>query len=565
MVYICIPSRDEDRTIGVLLWKVRDVMQELGRDYRVLVFDDGSTDDTGPLLNSYKRFLPLTVMGRKRPVGYAAAVEHLLRAAAGRARYPKRDAVVVMQGDFTEQPGDLSGLVKTFEGGADIVAGQPADDAFGASGEDGPPWKVRLARKLGVALLGRAGGAEASSGDPLCGFRAYRTVVVRKALDACREDPLLTRSGWAANAELLAKLAPFARRIARAPVTMRYDIRWRRTRVRVLSTVAEILRLRRTSRGASAGQGRKVAAARRAALALAAPWVVAGGWPAGDALAQNGTNARPALLLDSLAKPSLSVAKLPFELGENLKYKVKAMIFNVGEGRMTVARIDTVHNVPAYAAEWHIRGGFLGYRIDSKFYSWMDTETLVSRRFLKDQHEGGRKRYREYDFFPEERRWHRLDYDTTATLPTSLPLDDVSFVYYARTLPLVVGETYTLNRYFKEEGNPVVIKVLRKDRRKVGAGEFNTIVVQPSIRTRGLFSEGGHAEIHFSDDERRLIVYMKVDLPVAGTLSLHLEEIGNAPPAVGDSAAAASESASATCADAPGGQDGREAGARNRR
>ncbi len=210
-----------------------------------------------------------------------------------------------------------------------------------------------------------------------------------------------------------------------------------------------------------------------------------------------------------------------------MKYKVKAGVFSIGEARMTVARIDTIHNVPVYAAEWHIQGGVPMYRMDSKFQTWMDTETLVSRRFIKDQHEGGRRRYREFEFFPEERRWHRIDYDSTGTLPTSFPLDDISFVYFARTLPLDVGKIYTFNRYYKDEGNPVVLEVLRKDRRKVGAGEFNTIVVRPVIRTRGFFSEGGEAEIHFSDDERRLLVYMKTRLP-GMNLTLHLEEIEDA-------------------------------------
>lgn len=553
--YICIPTRDEDRTVGVLLWKIRDVMQELGRDYRVLVFDDGSKDGTRSLLNKYKRLLPLTILGRRRPAGYAAAVEQLLRAVVARTQYPKRDAVVVMQGDFTDHPGDLDALIKAFEGGADIVAGKPEPDAPGDSGDARAPWNVRLARKLGAAVLGREQPSEGASGDPFCGYRVYRAVVVEKALEACGAGALLARSGWAADAELLAKLTPFARRVAEAPVGVRYDIRWRRSRVRLLPTVAEIFRLRRAARATRA--------LRSAALAVAAALLCAAACPADGAFAQNGDNGTPKLLLDSLATPSRSVGAVPFELGEDLRYKVKVMVFTAGEGRMTVARIDTVHNVPAYAAEWHIQGGFLGYRIDSKFYSWMDEETLVSRRFLKDQHEGGKARYREYDFFPEERRWHRIDYDTTATLPTSLPLDDVSFVYYARTLPLVVGETYTLNRYFKEEGNPVVIKVLRKDRREVGAGTFNTIVVQPTIRTRGLFSQGGQAEIHFSDDERRLIVYMKINLPLVGTLSLHLEEIGHAAP--GGDAGAVGDAGTVGDAGAPSRHAGYETGGRNRR
>ena len=230
------------------------------------------------------------------------------------------------------------------------------------------------------------------------------------------------------------------------------------------------------------------------------------------------------LVLDSLAPQDNRIDHIPFGPGERLRYKVKVGIFSVGQGTMTVGPMDTVGGFPTYFAEWHIKGGVPFYSMDSWFRTWMDAETLVSRRFVKDQHEGGRKRYREFELFPEQRQWHRIDHDTTGTLPTSLPLDDISFVYFARTLPLEVGDRYSFNRFYKDEGNPVVLEVVRKDEREVPAGRFRTIVVRPTIQTRGLFGEGGEAEIHFSDDERRLIVYMKSRLP-GMNLTLHLEEI----------------------------------------
>ncbi len=111
-------------------------------------------------------------------------------------------------------------------------------------------------------------------------------------------------------------------------------------------------------------------------------------------------------------------------------------------------------------------------------------------------------------------------------MPSDRPLDDVSFLYLVRTLPLNVGDTYTFNDYFKEDGNPVVVKVVRKDHRKEDAGEFDTIVVEPIIKTSRLFGEGGHAELHFTDDARRILVYMKADMPrVPGSLTLHLQSI----------------------------------------
>ena len=44
MIYVCIPAHNEASTIGVLLWKIRKVMLEFGREYEVLILDDASTD-----------------------------------------------------------------------------------------------------------------------------------------------------------------------------------------------------------------------------------------------------------------------------------------------------------------------------------------------------------------------------------------------------------------------------------------------------------------------------------------------------------------------------------------
>ena len=239
MIHICIPCRDEDRTVGVLLWKIREVMRELGRDFQVFVLDDGSRDETGALLEKYRRVMPLTILTESRPVGYGRALERLLRVVAGGTRYPRRDAIVTMQADFTEHPEHLRALIRTFEGGADIVACEVAPS------RGRPPLAVRVTRWLAGIALRRPAEADDPAVDPRLGFRAYRAVVVRKALRAAGNGTLLTTDGWAANVELMKVLTPFARRVARIPLGLRYDIRWRRTRVRVFATVRQILRVRR--------------------------------------------------------------------------------------------------------------------------------------------------------------------------------------------------------------------------------------------------------------------------------------------------------------------------------
>ena len=109
------------------------------------------------------------------------------------------------------------------------------------------------------------------------------------------------------------------------------------------------------------------------------------------------------------------------------------------------------------------------------------------------------------------------------TPSVSEPLDDTSFLFFLRTIPLEVGQTYEFHRYFQPEGNPVVIKVLRKERIKVPAGWFNTVVVQPMIASPGLFSKKERAEVWISDDNIRMVVQIKSHVTF-GSLKLALKK-----------------------------------------
>jgi glycosyltransferase involved in cell wall biosynthesis len=237
VIYICIPVHNEEATIGVLLWKIRNVLGEFGRDYELLVQDDASTDGTPGVLKRYRRTLPLRVFRSERHLGYAGALEQLVREGVGRAAYPKRDAIVTLQGDFTEHPEHLVPLIKTLEGGADVVAGSLA------KGAGGLPIPVRFARWAAPRILGPSlQGCPVS--DPLCGYRIYRVIVLKKALRDLGSSPLLRRPGWAANLELLELAVHHARRVEEVPLGLRYDIRTRRSRFKTIRTLMEISRIR---------------------------------------------------------------------------------------------------------------------------------------------------------------------------------------------------------------------------------------------------------------------------------------------------------------------------------
>jgi hypothetical protein len=224
-------------------------------------------------------------------------------------------------------------------------------------------------------------------------------------------------------------------------------------------------------------------------------------------------------------------AKVPFGVGERLEYDVRFGSLRVGNAHMEVVALDNLRGRPAWHTAFWVQGGNFLYRVNDVYESWMDTETLSSLRFVQELEEGGKNTERRFEIYPERAVFIQTSDEPATEQPSvSQPLDDGSFLYFVRTIPLVVGQTYDFNRYFRPDRNPVRIRVLRKERIKVPAGTFNAIVIQPVIKTKGIFSENGHAEIWLSDDDRHIMLQLKSKLSF-GSLNLYLKSYFPSPSA----------------------------------
>jgi hypothetical protein len=215
LIYICIPTHNEQQTVGVVLWKLRQVLTDFHRDYQLLVADDASTDRTTEVLEPYTRVLPLTVIRSDQRQGYAASLEMLLREAVRRSEYPKRDIIVTLQADFSEEPDDVVGLIKRMEAGADLAVGVKV-----SSGKESRT--RRLARSLSSFFARKQVWPEGVV-TPFDGYRAYRLHAVKRAMEEREGKRLLRYDGWAGHAELLRAVLPHARRIDTLNVEDRPD------------------------------------------------------------------------------------------------------------------------------------------------------------------------------------------------------------------------------------------------------------------------------------------------------------------------------------------------------
>jgi glycosyltransferase involved in cell wall biosynthesis len=208
MIYICLSTQNEASTVGLVLWKVRQVLEEFRREYHLLIADDASSDETEEVLEPYQRALPTTVIRNDGPLGYAASLESLIREALRRSDRPRRDCLVTLPVDFSVSPSVLPELIKRIESGADVVVGEPTEQRVSPG--------MRLIRRSAPLLL-KPGVSLKGFRDVMSGVYAFRLITLKSCIRS-RSGPLLRTEGRCASAELVARAAAAARQIMVVPI-----------------------------------------------------------------------------------------------------------------------------------------------------------------------------------------------------------------------------------------------------------------------------------------------------------------------------------------------------------
>jgi len=219
----------------------------------------------------------------------------------------------------------------------------------------------------------------------------------------------------------------------------------------------------------------------------------------------------------------------PFTAVERAEYDVRFGPIHAGNGTLSVLGVDTVRGHDAYRFRLTIGGGvnllLYKYTLRDTMESWVDTATFTSLRFTQQQWHKGNLRSKHYEIFPE--RGSYRDGSQPEQSSVSNPLDDLSLFFYARTIPLTVGSTIDIPRHFKPASNPVVLKVVGRETIEAAGREWNTIVVQPIIKTSTMFSDGD-GRVWLSDDSTRVIVQLNAKASI-GSITMKLKSFTPAP------------------------------------
>lgn len=236
MIYIVLPAYNEEKTLPSLLEAIRENMDEASLPYRVIIVNDGSTDDTAGVVSHASARMPIEIVEHSQNKGLAEALRTGLLSVVNKSS-PK-DIIITMDADNTHTPGLIMRMVRMIREGHDIVIGSRYEKG---------------ARIIGVPFLRRFLSFSASIifrvlfpikgvKDYTSGYRAYRAGVIKEMFGIYGND-FINQPGFSCMVDVLLKIRKCSVIMGEAPLILRYDQKASTSKMKVFRTIRETLRL----------------------------------------------------------------------------------------------------------------------------------------------------------------------------------------------------------------------------------------------------------------------------------------------------------------------------------
>lgn len=233
-VIIVLPAYNEASRISLLLEHIQHAMFEASLKYEVILYDDGSSDNTFEIASNYIEYMPLTIKQHDINKGLGQTIRDSLFYAVEQSE--DDDIIITMDADDTHTPGNILKMVQMIKEGFDVVV---ASRYQNGSQVVGVPFNRKVLSYVGSFLfriLFPINGIK----DYTCGYRAYRAVVIKNAFTKYGDD-FLNQKGFQCMVDILLKLRKSAVIFGEVPFILRYDLKEGETKMNVKSTIVDTL------------------------------------------------------------------------------------------------------------------------------------------------------------------------------------------------------------------------------------------------------------------------------------------------------------------------------------
>ncbi len=236
MIYFLMPAYNEETEIGPRLRNISALMAQKGFSFRIWVVNDGSKDQTVKIVEEISREIPVQMIHHDQNRGIGVAFSNGLRELVKVAR--DDDIIITLDADNTHNLKTVEFMLKKIDEGYEVVIGS----CFATGGMMiGVPllrYLLSYLSNLTYRVLFHVKGIRTYTGF----YRAHTGAAVKTAFERFG-DRLIEVSGFAAMAEMLIKFRQIPLFMTEVPMIIRYDMKGRASKMHVLATIREHLRV----------------------------------------------------------------------------------------------------------------------------------------------------------------------------------------------------------------------------------------------------------------------------------------------------------------------------------
>ena len=221
--------------------------------------------------------------------------------------------------------------------------------------------------------------------------------------------------------------------------------------------------------------------------------------------------------------------KKPYKIGEYAKYNISFGPLEVGYGELSISKLVLTKNRPTY----HIIGTGktskffdIFFKVRDVYETYIDTNTFLPVKFLRDVYEGGHKINQQYEFNHEKNRVYTQH--KQFEIPNESQ-DMLSAFFYARTFnkeKVLSDSVFSIPIFMDDENYFLEVKYLYDEVLETNLGNIKCMVFQPKMQEGRVFEDGEDMKIWISDDENKML--FKVETKIwAGKIKAELEQYKN--------------------------------------
>ncbi len=222
-----------------------------------------------------------------------------------------------------------------------------------------------------------------------------------------------------------------------------------------------------------------------------------------------------------------------FGVGEKLTFIVRYGPIVAGNARLSIPETVEVNGRKCFrilSEAWSNSFFSKFYKVEDRIQSFTDVAGIFSWRFEKKQHEGSFREEQVVEF--DHRQGLAITTKKAKRDTVKVPVfvqDVLSAMYYIRTLDFAPGDSIFVDNHADNKIYPLKIVVYRKEKVSTRAGKFDCFVVEPLLKTPGLFQQKGRVVVHLTADKRKIPVLMTSQIYVKafdlGSVVVELEKM----------------------------------------